>query len=257
MRKRKKKSFEIIQIGTHHYRFYNLTCPVCKKIFQNRQWDIVCCGEECRKKYLSNLYKNRKFTTEWKEKISKAKLGNKCGLGTKLTQEQKNAIRDRMIGDKNPQWKGGITSFIYRIRQLKQYKKWKEAILKRDYPLFTPKEIKRFQIQVHHIESVKNLIDKNNLTTIEEVIKTDKFWDINNGIALRKGEHFLITQLERIKYPSPGFIQYLNWFLTEIAPKYVFTYKRNKTGKIYKEYLYPEKQNYVPKVTMKTKAIDG
>ena len=214
----------MIKVGNHRYRFYTSTCPICKKVFKHRQYDQIHCGKECGYKYLSLFFKNRKFSKEWKEKISKSKIGNKAGLGKKLTQKQKDNLRDCHLGSKNPQWKGGTTKFIYRIRQLAQYKKWRGEILQRDFPGITPEEVKKRKLQVHHHDGVKEMIDRFNLKTIEDVINCPKFWDISNGMSLKKGEHFLITSLERMKYPTQGFVEWMEDFVFNFRSKTKYKY---------------------------------
>lgn len=40
--------------------------------------------------------------------------------------------RERVVGEKNVNWKGGVTRTYEKIRKSEQYKRWREGIFKRD-----------------------------------------------------------------------------------------------------------------------------
>lgn len=85
-----------------------------------------------------------------KEKIRERMKGNSYGtihVGRTISEEQKlkisKALKGRVsprkgkialhwLGEKNPNWKGGITSQIFKIRHSLEYKLWREAVFKRD-----------------------------------------------------------------------------------------------------------------------------
>jgi len=138
----------------------------------------------------------------------------KCsGLNKKgknfLTEEGLLKISDRK-GIKNPNWRGGKwkvkNAFENKIRRLQKYKNWRGAILKRDV-LSYPKVPKN--VQVHHLISLRSMIEKNNIETIEQAKECTGLWNIDNGVALWKSEHYVITLLHRRKNISRGFIEWL------------------------------------------------
>lgn len=59
-------------------------------------------GSESMKQKMSQIMKGRVFTQEWKDKISKAKMGNKAFLGKKHTQESKDKLSAERKGKKLP-----------------------------------------------------------------------------------------------------------------------------------------------------------
>lgn len=59
-------------------------------------------GSESMKKKMSEIMKGRIFTQEWKDKISKAKIGNKAFLGKKHSQETKDKLSSERKGKKLP-----------------------------------------------------------------------------------------------------------------------------------------------------------
>ena len=124
----------------------------------------------------------RVLTKEWKEKISKAhtgmskpwvktallgrhnspetefKPGDKPWISGKTKDEypqiSHTGLRKGMwTGDKNPNWKGGITPINKYIRTTSEYKDWRRDIFIRDE--FTCQEcgITNIYIEVHHIKS--------------------------------------------------------------------------------------------------------
>lgn len=93
--------------------------------------------------------KRSPFSEEWKKKMSEAHKGNKNALGKKHTDEQKLAkslkqkghvvtietrrkISIKQIGEKNHNWKGGVTSKEKIIRMSLEYRLWRESVFKRD-----------------------------------------------------------------------------------------------------------------------------
>jgi len=76
--------------------------------------------EEYRKK-LSIASSKRIWTDESREKLSKSKKAS-CILNPPIG----------LKGDKNPSWKGGISPFLVRIRNSKEYKIWRISVWERD-----------------------------------------------------------------------------------------------------------------------------
>lgn len=77
--------------------------------------------------------KGRKLSEETKNKISKAHKGRKKPwAGKSITEEGRRRIRIGKIGEKNNNWRGGITPIHEAIRHSARYKKWRSAVFKRD-----------------------------------------------------------------------------------------------------------------------------
>lgn len=147
--------------------------------------------EESRKK-MSLAHKGKKRpprSPEWNRRISEARKGTMKGSqnpfwGKTHTPEVKKVLSERnkgnpnqfQNGDKNPNWKGGITN----PRQSKSEKVFSRAVLKRDK--FTCQEcgVKKTSdnpLQAHH---KKAFVDN----------PTERF-DISNGITLCRKCHIL------------------------------------------------------------------
>lgn len=85
--------------------------------------------------------KGRVLSLETRLKIRKAHLGMKHSFLTrqKISEVQKGkslSIDHRrklgLAGDKNPSWKGGVSSLSKRVRNSIEYKLWRESVFKRD-----------------------------------------------------------------------------------------------------------------------------
>lgn len=165
-------------------------------------------------KYIHNHHsstefkKGHKVPQKWKKIISITHKGKKNPKHSEWMKKQ--------IGEKSPNWKGGITKLTKKIRESPKYQTWKILVLKRDFPNLNPEQIKKERIQVHHLIQFKKIIEDYNIQTLKEAEKCDFLWNINNGVSLRKGEHYLVSQLERYKYPSKGFILMLEKMIKQL-----------------------------------------
>ena len=94
------------------------------------------------------------------------------------------------------------------IRRSKKYLDWKQKILIRDnLNLKSP--------NVHHKKSFKRILIENDIKSVKESEKCKELWDLNNGITISKGEHRIVSLMERMKYNTPGFLQILKDYLRE------------------------------------------
>ena len=102
--------------------------------------------------------KGKKHSEEYKKMMSERMTGeNNPYFGKKHTEE----IKDKMRGENNGSWKGGITPENQLIRQSREYALWREVVFKRDEYFCQEcglkggwnKELKiRVKLEVHHIK---------------------------------------------------------------------------------------------------------
>ena len=91
------------------------------------------------------------------------------------------------------------------IRRSEKYLNWKKKILKRDnLNLNSP--------NVHHKKSFKKILIENDIQSLKDAEKCKELWDISNGITISKGEHRIVSLLERMKNNTPGFKEILNYY---------------------------------------------
>ena len=102
-------------------------------------------------------------------------------------------------------WKGGKTKLGLSIRELPEYKFWRNNVFQRDN--FTcqlcnrkRKPGDRVIIQVDHIIRLCDLIDKNKITIIDDAIKCQELWDINNGLTVCNYCH--LVKIHKFNYEN-------------------------------------------------------
>jgi hypothetical protein len=104
--------------------------------------------------------KREKFSNEWKKNISKARSGRKfgrnkeyiivnceyCGISREVlkssTKRNRNKfcskecyskwLSENRLGEKHPNWMGGITPINNKIRNSVEYKLWRKSVFERD-----------------------------------------------------------------------------------------------------------------------------
>lgn len=80
------------------------------------------------------------------------------------------------------------------------------------FPNGVPKGLK---VNVHHMKPLSTILKENNITTVEQAMECDAVWDLDNGVAITKGEHYLISLMERYKRNSKGFFVLLKQYIEE------------------------------------------
>jgi len=143
---------------------------------------------------------NGKHTEEAKKKMSKTwfKKGdvswNKGKPGTmtgkKHTPETIKKMSEAQRRDKNHAWKGGTTKLRVRIWHSYKYRQWRSDIFTRDD--FTCQLCDKHggYLEVDHYPTrFIDIINNNNITTVEEAVKCEELWNINNGRTLCKECH--------------------------------------------------------------------
>ena len=122
---------------------FNKNCLVCKKEYETKDKESKFCCHSCYWVYRSFEY----------------------------------------VGEKHPNWKGGFSKLIERIRKTKTYLKWRLFILNRDNNSCTQCGSKE-ELHVHHLTSLTFLVYKFNLNSLYEAKNCKELWDYNNGTTL-------------------------------------------------------------------------
>lgn len=127
---------------------------------------------------------SRKFTEERREKISEAKKRYK------FSEEHLKNMSLCRIGEKNKNWKGGITKFYEKVRTNSTYRKWRRLILRRDGNICI--NCGKYGKEVDHYPvSFKHLLDKYSIKTLEEAIICKELWKLKLGRTLCHKCHVL------------------------------------------------------------------
>lgn len=145
-------------------------------------------SEETLKK-ISKSAKNRprnkwgNHTKEAKEKMRIAHLRE--NLSDETLKKMSEGRRGLQAGENNPNWKGGISSLMSRIRTNFKYRQWRSDIYYRDN--FTCQDCgdnKGGNLEAHHIKTFSIILQYYEIATLEEALNCEELWDINNGMTL-------------------------------------------------------------------------
>lgn len=92
------------------------------------------------KKKMSESFKGRKHTEEWKKNLSERMKSNHPMKGKKHSPESRQKMSDSrrgvarpyLRGEKSHKWQGGKTDSSKILRQSVEYRNWRDAVYKRD-----------------------------------------------------------------------------------------------------------------------------
>lgn len=119
---------------------------------------------------------------------SQFKKGTSVRVGMKHSTESiEKIIKNRTgksMGEKNPSWKGGITTFIIKVKRLTEHKQWQKRVLKRDNVTCRACGQKGGNKTPHHLIAFSYLLAQFNIKTIKQAKSCDFLWQIENGITL-------------------------------------------------------------------------
>jgi len=192
--------------------FYKDKTGKSKTTGNHKQVKVNCanCGKELiRKNYRANgrNYCDAKCQMEYeykngiRDKFAITKKANKetrrlCKLGIKSIQkkESRDALkiimktkeyRDKLSGENSHSWKGGVNTLYMAIRNCFEYRQWRSDVFTRDnYTCQECGDDRGGNLNVHHIKSFISILNKYEITTLEEALICEALWNINNGITL-------------------------------------------------------------------------
>ncbi len=155
--------------------------------------ELIC--KTCFGKVLIHPYRQDTFkfcsrkcfrpSIEAKAKQSKT-MKNLYSDGTKIGFKKGNRYS---LGDKNINWKGGITPLNRQIRACGKYEFWRDTIFERDNYICRWCDKRGGYLVVDHIISLGWIIYKNKIKTLKEALKCQELWNTDNGRILCKECH--------------------------------------------------------------------
>ena len=123
-----------------------------------------------------------KNTGRIKSEDTRKKMGIKSSMywkGRKKTEEHKRNLslskKGKYCGDKNPNWKGGVSKDYHNIRTSSETKSWRTSVFERDNYTCQKYGTIGHSLVAHHI---------NNFSNFPELR-----FDVNNGITLSRKAH--------------------------------------------------------------------
>ena len=90
----------------------------------------------------------------------------------------------QISGSNHYNWKGGTSPFREKVRHLLENTQWHSDVFIRDN--FTCQDCGQISgnLEAHHIKSFSSILQKYEITTLEEALKCEELWNINNGVTL-------------------------------------------------------------------------
>jgi hypothetical protein len=105
-------------------------------------------------------------------------------LNKSHTNEVKERIRKSQLGDKNNNWKGGVTLEEQNLRMSSKYNDWRNVVFKRDNFNCMECKTRGRKLEAHHIKSFADFPELR--------------FDINNGITLCHNCHIKTKGKEQL-----------------------------------------------------------
>jgi 5-methylcytosine-specific restriction endonuclease McrA len=132
----------------------------------------------------------RSDSEETRRKKSLARLGSLNPMfGQKRTDEEKQLMSLHRKGltanERNPNWRGGISTVAHLIRTSPEYKKWRQTILERDNYTCQNCNKRGGDLNVDHFpKTFKEILDEFSIKSIEDAIACEALWDTESNRTL-------------------------------------------------------------------------
>ena len=95
-----------------------------------------------------------------------------------------------LAGKKHYNWKGGITPLVLQIRHCFKYRQWRSDIFTRDNFTCVLCEIRGGYLEAdHYPKRFSTIFHENKITSLEQALACEEFWNINNGRTLCESCH--------------------------------------------------------------------
>ena len=112
-----------------------------------------------------------------------------AGIDRKASIETRNKQSVSHRGRKSYSWEGGITSLNLAIRRTYKYRLWRSDVFTRDNYTCQLCFDKGVFLEADHIKAFCLILKENNIRSIEDALKCEELWNINNGRTLCKKCH--------------------------------------------------------------------
>lgn len=102
-------------------------------------------------------------------------------------------------GSNHPQWKGGKTPLIQKIRNSTQYAAWRLKVFEHDkFTCCICGADRGGNLEAHHVEQFAAIFHDQNITTVEQAFACEKLWDARNGVTLCETCHPIGNEISRL-----------------------------------------------------------
>lgn len=156
-----------------------VTCPMCGKEHTKYPSEVKrnerFCSVECWGIFWSINHRGEKHHRYKRQKVICAECGKE--FETIPSQQTRycshhcaNLNTPHYSGEDNPNWRGGLTSLICKLRTSKRYQEWRKAVFARDYYKCQDCGTRHKFLHAHHIvplsEDLTKALDLNNGLTL-------------------------------------------------------------------------------------------
>lgn len=187
----------------------NCQCLVCKKPLYRRPADlakvrhVACLAHRAEAQKLSGITpaqqaglsqgrrkgtNNRTGYAHREESKRKASESHKRWAAE--NQDKVAARAEKTRGERHYQWKGGLSKLGQSIRQMTEYRKWVDAVRKRDERCMQCGSVGA--LESHHIKPLAELIALHGIDSRPSARACPALWDISNGQTLCTPCHYKI-----------------------------------------------------------------
>lgn len=212
-------------------------CKRCHKPFwlaSSRVDRVVFCSKECRIKYkhkhpeeyvpfIAGFRKGHAVPKEIRDKISKAMSGK---FQSEKTREKRSEslryfyrehpevrmkLSEMRRGENHWNWKGGISKTNHELRISEEYKRWRDAVFRRDNWTCRKCPYKGHDIIAHHIKDFKGYpefrFSVDNGVTLCRVCHKMLHYNIGEETRFKKGQY----PWNKLPIPSKEELETLYW----------------------------------------------
>ncbi len=114
--------------------------------------------------------------------------------------------KGKLNGPEHPQWKGGKTPLIMKIRNSDRYIEWRDQIFQRDnYTCTICKDSTGGNLNAHHRIRLSTLIHKHQVATFEQALSYSEIWKLSNGMTVCEHCHSIANEASKIIETLEGY----------------------------------------------------
>ena len=162
-------------------------CPNRKKLSEENRKKL----SEAHKGLISPML-GRHYSREHKQKLSESHKGIK--QSEKSKRKRSDALKGKRIGKDNPNWKGGTTSVLMKLRNSIEYNRWRSNVFIRDNFICQKCGSNGGHLEAHHKKPFSKLLKEVRkylplLNLYDGAMIYTPLWNIQNGITLCKKCH--------------------------------------------------------------------
>lgn len=158
---------------------------------------------------------DKHITHQYKSQIKQRTCSHSCQLKGNTFRTGHIPVNAYKVGEtsgeKNINWKGGVSPLMEQIRRIRPYKDWRKAVYERDNYTCKHCGVKGGVLNADHIRLFHHIITDNKINSVLEARACAELWDVSNGQTLCKSCHNkkTVTELDFV-YKSENRMRGLN-----------------------------------------------